>query len=292
MKSPEEKKRDNQRFIQEKIDPVIRRMLLELTQAKPHNVVSIEVRQMKFMAEWIYKEQNPDFIEKALNDLPRTYGKPHLNNKDFDMSLHSQTPNTLSRKTTQKDGPNEEFEMRSLSRKKEGFLGEPPLPGDELLSSARYRKPELQSDEEEEEEVADLDSFLKDKKLKTQTDQKVPRQSVSAEVYGKFNKKENFVPRYNHKSAEEKRRIKEKLRETWMFRGLDEKDMEIIADAMSIKRCRYSPVKQQRRRVDKARRRRQRAVLGGFRHSRLHEAVKEPARRPVSLHLPRRHGLR
>lgn len=41
MKSPEEKKRDNQRFIQEKIDPVVRRMLLELTQAKPHNVVHL-----------------------------------------------------------------------------------------------------------------------------------------------------------------------------------------------------------------------------------------------------------
>lgn len=197
---------------------------------------------MKFMAEWIYKEQNPDYIEKALNDLPRTYGKPHLNNKDFDMSLHSQTPNTLSRKTTQKEGPNDEFEMRSVSRKKEGFLGEPPLETDELLSSARYRKPELPSDDEEEDDaVADLDSFLKEKKLqqlKIQADHKAPRTSVSAEVYGRFNKKENFTPPFVYKPAEEKKRIKDKLRESWMFKGLEEKDMEIVADAMSIRKCR------------------------------------------------------
>lgn len=197
---------------------------------------------MKFMAEWIYKEQNPDYIEKALNDLPRTYGKPHLNNKDFDMSLHSQTPNTLSRKTTQKDGPNDEYEMRSLSRKKEGLLGEPLNPGDDLPSSARYRKPELLSDDEDEDDdVPGLDAFLSEKKLqqvKNQVLHTMQRPSVSAEVYGKFNKKESFVAPYIYKASEEKRKIKEKLRESWMFRGLDEKDMETIADAMSIRNCR------------------------------------------------------
>lgn len=39
MKSPEEKKKENQKFIQDKIDPIVNRLLLEMLNSKPHNVV-------------------------------------------------------------------------------------------------------------------------------------------------------------------------------------------------------------------------------------------------------------
>lgn len=61
-------KRQNKQYILDKVDPYINRMMLEIINEKPTNV-------MKFMSEWIYKEQNPDFIKKALEDLHLTYGK-------------------------------------------------------------------------------------------------------------------------------------------------------------------------------------------------------------------------
>jgi hypothetical protein len=39
MSTPEEKRKENQRFITEKIDPYINRMLSELLEEKPANVV-------------------------------------------------------------------------------------------------------------------------------------------------------------------------------------------------------------------------------------------------------------
>lgn len=41
MSTPEEKRKDNQRFITEKIDPYINRMLSELLEEKPSNVVKV-----------------------------------------------------------------------------------------------------------------------------------------------------------------------------------------------------------------------------------------------------------
>jgi len=47
------------------------------------------------------------------------------------------------------------------------------------------------------------------------------RDSVSAEAYGSFNKKnENFVARVISKSEDQKKRIREKLNMSFMFKAL------------------------------------------------------------------------
>ena len=187
--------------------------------------------EMKFVAEWLYKEQNPDYIEKALKDLPRTYGKSGL--KDFEMSMHSQTPKSLSRKDTPEDEA--ELNARSLPRKKDlGPDHEINLNGEP--SPEKYEKPDVDSDldnEEDEDHVLDLDSNLKNNQKKLNT---AGRSSVSAEAYGQHNKKQEYKPKYIHKGLEVKKSIQKKLMESFMFRYLEEKDMEIILDAMDIKR--------------------------------------------------------
>jgi cAMP-dependent protein kinase regulator len=49
------------------------------------------------------------------------------------------------------------------------------------------------------------------------------RAAVSAEVYGEYNKKEDFKPVIIPKSEEVKQRILSRLQQSFMFANLDEK---------------------------------------------------------------------
>lgn len=97
-----------------------------------------------------------------------------------------------------------------------------------------YAKPELHSEEEEEgeDEVMEL-AALPAKKVEIKAVR--GRASVSAEAYGAFNKKENFKARVIEKTEEQKTRIKEKLLMSFMFKALDEKELETCIHAMEIK---------------------------------------------------------
>ena len=58
------------------------------------------------------------------------------------------------------------------------------------------------------------------------------RISVSAEAYGMFNQKKAFVPRVIEKSMEARERLSKRLSEAFMFSNLDEKEKNIVQDAM------------------------------------------------------------
>mmetsp|Transcript_6021 Transcript_6021/g.3412 ORF Transcript_6021/g.3412 Transcript_6021/m.3412 type:complete len:80 (+) Transcript_6021:290-529(+) len=58
------------------------------------------------------------------------------------------------------------------------------------------------------------------------------RKSVSAEAYGTWNKKEDFVPQVIPKTEEQKARIVDKLSRAFMFNCLDDKELNIVIDAM------------------------------------------------------------
>jgi cAMP-dependent protein kinase regulator len=62
------------------------------------------------------------------------------------------------------------------------------------------------------------------------------RTSVSAEVYGIFNKKEDFTPRAVSKSGEQYQRIMEKVLQSFLFNSLDDKDLHTVIAAMEEKR--------------------------------------------------------
>lgn len=58
------------------------------------------------------------------------------------------------------------------------------------------------------------------------------RQSVSAEAFGDFNKKQEFVPRVNKKTEDQEQRIIDKLSQAFMFGALDNRERQIVIDAM------------------------------------------------------------
>ena len=62
------------------------------------------------------------------------------------------------------------------------------------------------------------------------------RSAVSAEAYGQWNKKENFIPRIVQKTDEQIERLLTRLNNSFMFAGLDERDKQIIVFAMEEKK--------------------------------------------------------
>lgn len=67
----------------------------------------------------------------------------------------------------------------------------------------------------------------------------IPRSAVSAEAYGAFNKKENFVARKIPKTNEQISRIKARIVHSFLFSSLDLKDLEVVISAMEEKK--YAP---------------------------------------------------
>lgn len=180
------------------------------------------------MSEWIYKEQHPDYVERATGKLPLVYAKNTGNqspDRSFTVSAH--TSKVMSRQITNQEanmGTSRTDQIRFESQIHEREDG--------------YKRPEIESDEDEEEahdRVVDLDSFLKQKMAEPKNAGKLGRTSVSAEVIGKHNKKEFFKPRFILKDKSVREQIKKKLTEIFLFKFLEEKDLEICIDAMEIR---------------------------------------------------------
>ncbi len=86
-------------------------------------------------------------------------------------------------------------------------------------------------DEDEEEEVDELEEMKLQQKLEVHKQSKQMRTSVSAEVYGSFNKKGDYKAKVIPKSDDQIKRIKNRLSQAFMFSSLDEKDQVIVINA-------------------------------------------------------------
>ena len=62
------------------------------------------------------------------------------------------------------------------------------------------------------------------------------RTSVSAEVYGQWNKKTNFVPKNIPKSDDQINRLKKRLDQVFLFSSLDENEKSIVIKSMEEKK--------------------------------------------------------
>lgn len=91
------------------------------------------------------------------------------------------------------------------------------------------------SDEPQSSEASEEEDFVED--IPDVIPQKYPkfRTSVSAEAFGIFNKKVEFVARVIPKDIPTKNKIRDRLNESFMFANLDDKEMQIVLDAMEVK---------------------------------------------------------
>jgi len=93
------------------------------------------------------------------------------------------------------------------------------------------------TDDESEEDDEEYDKFeaeLKEKKAKNAA--KGQRTSVSAEAYGNFNKKKEFIPRVIEKTEDQKQRIIDTLAKSFLFNTLQPKEKETVLMAFEEKR--------------------------------------------------------
>ena len=65
------------------------------------------------------------------------------------------------------------------------------------------------------------------------------RESVSAEVYGKYYLKKEFVAKVVIKTSIQRKRIIQITSKSFLFSSLEEKDLTIVIDAMEEKKFKY-----------------------------------------------------
>ena len=64
---------------------------------------------------------------------------------------------------------------------------------------------------------------------------KIGRKGISSESYGKFNKKENFKPRFIKKTDSQITRIKGRILQSFLFNNLEANDIDLVIGAMEEK---------------------------------------------------------
>ncbi len=102
---------------------------------------------------------------------------------------------------------------------------------DDVEKEEVYSKKSEESEEEEEDDKAEeMINIRKNNAAKSKQ-----RSGVSAEAYGKFNKKQEFVARVIKKTEVQKKRISERIMMSFLFNSLEEKDVNTVIDAMEEK---------------------------------------------------------
>lgn len=86
-----------------------------------------------------------------------------------------------------------------------------------------------------DDEDDDIDDHIEHKVVSAQARLSRQREAVSAEVYGMFNKKEDFVPKKINKSSDQIQRIKARVLQSFLFSALEAKDLSIVIDCMEEK---------------------------------------------------------
>jgi len=117
------------------------------------------------------------------------------------------------------------MQPRDSPNKREG-LGKKP----QQKHVSQHDEPHTDDSSDEDEEV---DLVLPDYQGGKQPKQRI---SVSAEAYGKFNKKGDFKPRVIAKTEQQKAHIRDRLGKSFMFSALENKEKEITIDAMEEKK--------------------------------------------------------
>lgn len=88
------------------------------------------------------------------------------------------------------------------------------------------------AESEGEETEDDEEDLIMDEDMLQQNTSKKPRTSVSAEAYGKWNVKQEFVPKEIAKSDDAKCRIRDVLQKSFLFQSLNPKELEIVVMSM------------------------------------------------------------
>ena len=126
-----------------------------------------------------------------------------------------------------------DMEKHDLVKSSSNFNKDNVIKNEKANSESSDSEEDDMDDKEEEEIKAKLNTMKKKQDLEKAIKS---RSSVSAEVYGFYNKKEKFVPKVIPKNDEQMNRIKGKIISSFIFSSLEKKDLDIVINAMEEKR--------------------------------------------------------
>ena len=126
-----------------------------------------------------------------------------------------------------------DMEKHDLVKSSSNFNKDNVIKNEKANSESSDSDEDVMDDKEEEEIKAKLNTMKKKQDLEKAIKS---RSSVSAEVYGFYNKKEKFVPKVIPKNDEQMNRIKGKIISSFIFSSLEKKDLDIVINAMEEKR--------------------------------------------------------
>ena len=202
MSTREKRIQQSKDYLANHVDKYMNKLVVEILKQKPDDV-------LLFMQEWINRE-----IQKR-EDGTQT----QTTFKSEPQSVPVEPVDANDEEEEEKEAPAPGSEDDSDYDEEEDEIGElPPLRGHLEKSES----------DKEDEDAEDMEEIRK-RKQKNLIKQ---RASVSAEAYGVFNRKKSYVPVIIAKAAEVKEKIRTRLTQAFMFSNLDEKEKNIVINAM------------------------------------------------------------
>ena len=122
----------------------------------------------------------------------------------------------------------EKEELLRLRKEVKGYKKQYKILEEDSESDSKEDENEEQLNKEEKDKY---DQEVQNKMNVRKTKRKVNRTSVSAEVYGIYNKMENFKPKVFPKNEEQKNKILEKMEQNFLFKNLDKEEKNTVINA-------------------------------------------------------------
>ena len=151
------------------------------------------------------REKPEDPLVYSINWLRKYVGKGEMNNDNV-----------------------EKEELLRLRKEVKGYKKQYKHLEEDSESDSKEDENEEQLNKEEKDKY---DQEVQNKMNVRKTKRKVNRTSVSAEVYGIYNKMENFKPKVFPKNEEQKNKILEKMEQNFLFKNLDKEEKNTVINA-------------------------------------------------------------
>jgi len=208
---------DHMTYIHEKVNPILEALVTAVLLERPDDPVN-------FMIKWL-SEQSPEKLNTAqeVERLQVEIERLRAKQRDLQNVASAQTGSAEA-----SDKPPGQAKGTTDDAPGAGAAG---APGAALESPASAATASPVDDEEEEE---DEDDDVVDEIPPPSSYKKGQRASVSAEAYGEWNKKKEFVPVVHEKSEDQIEIINEKLSSSFMFMNLEPKDKQTVIDAIKV----------------------------------------------------------
>ena len=189
---------------------------LTLQEKKELEHLRVELKKFREIEE----QDNKEVQVSEGSDSESQSGSPN-------QSQNGSKSKSQSQKSSRKESVNE-IKNESKSESKSQSKKESKI---ENKSKSHSESVSEEDDDDEDPQLGDLSKkpVLEKKKI-------LPRTGVSAEAYGQYNKKEDFVPRTIPKTDEQIQRIKSSVIHSFLFSNLEAKDLQIVIGAMEEKR--------------------------------------------------------